>query len=153
MRKRKIDILFPIVLLFSFLLCAIMLLTVFSNTYTSIINDLQENSTEQIALSYIQEKIKQSNETIEIIQKDNMDCIALNTTINNIKYQTLIYKLDDELMELFTKENSDISLDNGTKIMQISNFEIDSYKNDLYKITVNNANIIVNGGLLYEETN
>lgn len=153
MRKRKIDILFPIVLLFSFLLCAIMLLTVFSNTYTSIINDLQENSTNQIALSYIQEKIKQNNETIEIIPKDNVNCIALNTTINNTKYQTLIYKLDDELMELFTKENSDISLDNGTKIMKIDNFEIDSYENNLYKITVNNSDIIVNGGPLYEETN
>lgn len=124
--KHMIDILFPITLFFVLAASALMVIVLAAKIYENTTENSYRNHQSRIALSYISEKIHQSDGEGDIFIDQFEDCDALifEQTFDDKDYRTYIYYYDGALRELFAKEDVEISLSDGKVILELQEFSM-----------------------------
>jgi hypothetical protein len=117
---------------------SVMIISLGKNIYDSINKDRNINYELQVSLSYIANKIRQSDkkESVEIRELNGVDAIVINEIFDEEKYQTWIYFYNGVIYEMFADIDSDFELSDGMKVVEADFFKVEKIKDNLYKFTV-----------------
>lgn len=135
--RHAIDLLFPIALFFVFAASALIVLTLAADIYGSTTGELRVNDENRTALSYISEKIRQSDVKggMEIADVEGTQCLVMSAEYNGQKYATYIYEYEGTLKELFARDDAPVSLKSGMDIMAVSSLSMEKDSDTLYRFT------------------
>ncbi len=136
--RHVIDMVFPIALFFVFAASALAVLILAADIYSSANRQLDVNEEKYTPLSYISEKIRQSDTggAIDIVNIDGTECLALSENYDGVGCTTYIYACDGMLKELFIRDDVPVSLEGGTDILEIVSLEIDEPEEGLFRFTL-----------------
>lgn len=125
-RKHMIDFLFPIALFFVFALSAVTLILLAAGIYRSTTENSSLNYTSRTGLSYISEKVHQSDADGGIYYGsfDGCEALILEQTYGENTYYTYIYAYDGALRELFIRDGVDAKASDGQTILEVESFAI-----------------------------
>jgi len=136
--KHVIDLLFPIVLFFVFVLSAVGVLVIAADIYTNTIDEIQTKDESRTALSYIATKIRQNDtlDSISITTIEGTDCLSLKATKENLNCHTYIYLYDGAIREIFVMDKVSFKLSDGVPILEVGGFKMEHIDTHLYHFTV-----------------
>lgn len=136
-QQHVIDLLFPVALFFVFALSALTVIMLATHVYQKTTEESTLNYTAQTSLSYIREKIHQADAAgqIGLTQLEDCQALALTQTQGDATYVTYIYAWDGSLRELFVREGTAISPEDGRELLPISSFSIEKLGDRLYRFS------------------
>ena len=137
-KKHIIDLIFPIGLFFVFAASSFALVILAANIYSSTVHKSQSSFGTRTVLSYITEKIRQSdqNDAVSLGTFDGQKALVLKQTYDNdITYTTYIYEYRGTLRELFIQDGVKASAGNGREITQVQDFSIEELDRRLFQFT------------------
>ena len=116
---------------------SVMIISLGKNIYDNINNDRNTNYDLRVSLSYIANKIRQSDkkDAVEITELNGINSVVINEVYDEEEYRTYIYFYDGAIYEMFTDRDSAFDLSDGMKITDVDLFEINVIKDSLYKFT------------------
>ena len=126
-RKHMVDILFVLTLFFVFALSALTLVVLGANIYRSTVDHMDESFTDRTSYAYVTQKLRQNDEagTLSLGEFDGNDSFVITQEINNTIYNTYIYEYDGYLCELLARADAGLGAADGTRILELADFEID----------------------------
>ncbi|HAQ39395.1 MAG TPA: hypothetical protein DCM73_00140 [Clostridiales bacterium] len=129
-----------IFIMFLFLLIAVlsvMIILLGKDIYSSINEDRAANYDRRVSLSYMANKIRQSDKenSVRIENLNGENAIVINETYDDENYETWIYFYDNAIYEMFTDAGSEFSPDDGMRILEVESLGIEKLKDNLYKFT------------------
>lgn len=137
--QHTIDFLFSIALFFVFSATALVVLLLSANIYKDIVTDSENNFETGTALSYIAEKIHQSDEngarSIYLSEFDGYEALAISQEYDALTYITYIYEHNGELKECFIRDGSSVSASAGTTIMQVGELHFTQITDELLSVS------------------
>ncbi|HHZ02217.1 MAG TPA: DUF4860 domain-containing protein [Tissierellia bacterium] len=141
-KQFSFNFIFIMLLYIIIVILSIGIISLGKNIYDNINEDRNTNYELRVSLSYIANKIRQSDKegTIEIRSLHNRDALLINEVYDGESYETWIYFYEDGLYEMFTDEGASFELSDGMKIVDVDEFRIDKIKNNLYKFTAESNN-------------
>lgn len=136
-KKHMIDFIFPVVLFFVFALCALAVLLLSAGIYQSTTEHSARAYNARTGLSYISEKIHQNdvNGGVRIGTLDGQEALILTQTHEDVEYSTYIYTYNNELKELFLKENATADPTAGTTILDVQDFQMEQLGPHLFQFS------------------
>lgn len=136
-RNHMIDFLFPVALFFVFAVSALTVILLATNIYRSTTKNSSLNYTANTCLSYITEKIHQSDENgnVSIGTFDGLDALVIEQEFNDETYFTYIYASQNELKELFVKEGVQVTASSGKTILPIQSFTMEQAAKQAFSFT------------------
>ena len=138
-RKNRFSFQFIFVMLLYLIIVilSVMIISLGKNIYDSINKDRNTNYELRVSLSYIANKIRQSDRVgaVEITELKGTDAVLINEVYDEEKYQTWIYFYDGAIYEMFTDTGNNFELSDGMKVVEADNFHIEKVNNNLYKFT------------------
>ncbi len=162
-KKHMVDILFVLTLFFVFALSALTLVVLGANIYRSTVNHMDESFTDRTSYAYITQKLRQNDEAgaISISEFGGRNACVITQEINNTVYNTYIYAYDGYLCELLARADMDMQPGDGTRILELTDFRIESVNPALYRIHLSASDGEImdmyisshtsEGGAVYEE--
>ncbi len=132
---------FVMLLYLIIVILSVMIISLGKNIYDRINKDRNTNYELRVSLSYIANKIRQSDidKAVEITKLNGVDAVLINELFDDEKYQTWIYFYDGAIYEMFTDADTAFELSDGMKVVDADDFNIEKVRDDLYKFTaVNN---------------
>ncbi len=131
-----VSLLFMILLFFALGISSLFVVLTGAHVYENINQRMEENFGGQTALSYISNKVRQSDEkgrvSVEVIA--GTDVLVLTEEIDDVVYQTMIYCQDGHIKELFSEEGSGLGLTDGIEIMDCDKLHFTRVSDNLLKI-------------------
>lgn len=126
-KKHTVDLLFTFALFFVFAVSALTVIVISSNTYHSVSAQTQKNRSARTALSYLAQKVRQNDVHggITVEQIEGKDVLSLKQQYGDSYYITYIYEYENEIRELFIKEQTDFTLRDGKHIADVKDFSIE----------------------------
>lgn len=117
---RSMDFLFSMTLFLVFLLCSVFTILIGSKVYSNIRERNDAAFYSDTALSYIANKVRQSDrsDSISVKKIEEEEVLVLRSEADSLFYETYIYTKDGTLFELFSEENSGLPLEAGTPVME-----------------------------------
>ena len=114
---------------------SVMIISLGKNIYDNINNDRNTNYDLRVSLSYIANKIRQSDkkDAVEITELNGINSVVINEVYDEEEYRTYIYFYDGAIYEMFTDRDSAFDLSDGMKITDVDFFEINVIEDSLYK--------------------
>lgn len=135
----KVEVILVMILILLMGLAVFTLVISSSDTYKNVIDEKENLSNLRIASSYIDNKIKQSDEQSSIYIKNNPingeASIVIVQRVDNENYETWIYLSDKMLKEAYIKQNQDFTDDMSFDIASIEEF-VPSINDDIMEITI-----------------
>ena len=135
----KVEVILVMILILLMGLAVFTLVVSSSDTYKNVIDEKENLSNLRIAASYIDNKIKQSDEQSSIYIKNNPingeASIVIVQRVDNENYETWIYLSDKMLKEAYIKQNQEFTDDMSFDIASIEEF-VPSINDDIMKITI-----------------
>lgn len=132
-RNQTVQFLFTMLLFLILTICAVVTVTFGTRVYRNIDSRMNENFSSTTSLSYISNKIKQSDErnaiSVETIQ--NTKVLKIEQEIEGNKYVTRIYYFKGKLKELFCSNDYIFDLEDGLDIMDSEGINFRLYKEKL----------------------
>lgn len=128
-KKHVVDLIFPIALFFVFAATSLIVVLMASNIYSSTTKASKEGFETRTVLSYITEKIHQSdeNQSISVSTFDGLDALVIRRQYeDNNSYTTYIYEDNGVLRELFIKDGTDASASDGKELMPVNHFTVEA---------------------------
>jgi len=131
-----ISLLFMILLFFAPGICSLFAVLTGARVYENINVRMEQNFSGQTALSYISNKISQSDREgmISVETINGTDVLVLAEDYDGIRYQTLIYCEDGTIKELFSETDSGLTLEDGIDIMECNGLRFTLVSDNLLKI-------------------
>ena len=128
---------FVMLLYLIIVILSVMIISLGKNIYNNINKDRNTNYELRVSLSYIANKIRQSDkkEAVEIKEINGVDALVINEIYDGEKYQTCIYFYNGVIYEMFTDIDSDFELSDGMKVVEADFLKIEKMKDYLYKFT------------------
>ena len=141
-QNHKIEIIFPIMLLFIFAISALVVTLFATRVYEKTVNNTLRNDSARTAVAYVTEKIHQNDvsSAIELRDIGGSQALCINKTANGKEYVSYIYFDDGRLKELYASRDMDVNKSLGTEICELKSFSINSAGNSLYRINCEDAN-------------
>ena len=144
MRQEKhfiVDILFVLALFGVFAVSALALVTIGADVYQHTVQDMSTNYESRTAVSYITEKIRQSDTEggVSLTTLEDVPAICMTSQIDTDAYCTYLYLYDGQLKELFMKQGADLGgsmLPAGTDILPLTALSLDYAAEDLLQIAL-----------------
>ncbi|KAF5042244.1 DUF4860 domain-containing protein [Sedimentibacter saalensis] len=132
---------FIMLLFLIIVILSVMIIVLGKNIYVNINEDRDSNYELRVSLSYIANKIRQSDKqgTVEIRNYENNNAVVINETYDDENYETWIYFYDNAIYEMFTDENATFLPEEGMKIVDCDSLEITKIKDNLYKFAVSSS--------------
>ena len=130
---------FPFILIMLLYLIIVILsvLIIFlgKNIYDNINEERNTNYNLRVSLSYIANKIRQSDKSgsVEIKQVNGENALVLNEEYDDEQYQTWIYFYEGGIYEMFTDSENTFDLSDGMKLVDADVFNIEKDRDDLYR--------------------
>lgn len=120
--NRSMDSLFSILLFLIFILCSVFIILIGSQVYSNIRARNDAAFLSDTALSYVTNKVRQSDKEgcIRIEEREGQEVLLLSSGTESPVYETLIYCRSGYLMELYSEQDSGLTLDAGIPIMECS---------------------------------
>lgn len=136
-KKHTIDLLFPFALFFVLAASSLIVVLLASRIYQKNIDLSQDNYESRTALSYVCEKVRQSDErgAVSLDTFDGQDALALRQTYNGQLYYTYIYEYDGYLRELFIGDGVSANAADGRPILAVHNFKITEISKRIFEIS------------------
>ena len=135
----KVEVILVMILILLMGLAVFTLVVSSSDTYKNVIDEKENLSNLRIAASYIDNKIKQSDEQSSIYIKNNPingeASIVIVQRVDNENYETWIYLSDKMLKEAYINQNQDFTDDMSFDIASIEEF-VPSINHDIMEITI-----------------
>lgn len=140
-RRHMIDFIFPIALFFVFALSALTLVLFAARIYRSTTENSSLQYTSRTGLSYISEKIHQSDGhgAITLGSFDGCDALVIEQSYEEETYFTYIYVHEQNLKELFIKEGVAADASDGRIILEIQDFSIEQLSENLFRFNCTDA--------------
>ena len=115
----SVSFLFSMLLFLTFVLCSVFTVLIGSRVYQNIRARNDAAFYTDTALSYITNKVRQSDRASQITISDmeGHKVLVLGSDYDGIRYETWIYTKDGSLMELFSEQGSGLTLSDGLAIM------------------------------------
>ena len=142
MRQEKhfiVDILFVLALFGVFAVSALALVTIGADVYQHTVQDMSTNYESRTAVSYITEKIRQSDTdgSVLLTTLEEVPALCLTSQLEGETYCTYLYLYDGQLKELFMKQGASLGgsvLPAGTDILPLSELAFSYAAEDLLQI-------------------
>lgn len=135
----KVEVILVMILILLMGLAVFTLVISSSDTYKNVIDEKENLSNLRIAASYIDNKIKQSDEQSSIYIKNNPingeASIVIVQRVDNENYETWIYLSDRMLKEAYIKQEQEFTDDMSFDIASIEEF-VPSINDDIMEITI-----------------
>ena len=135
----KVEVILVMILILLMGLAVFTLVVSSSDTYKNVIDEKENLSNLRIATSYIDNKIKQSDEQSSIYIKNNPingeASIVIVQRVDNENYETWIYLSDKMLKEAYINQNQDFTDDMSFDIASIEEF-VPSINDAIMEITI-----------------
>ena len=135
----KVEVILVMILILLMGLAVFTLVVSSSDTYKNVIDEKENLSNLRIAASYIDNKIKQSDEQSSIYIKNNPingeASIVIVQRVDNENYETWIYLSDRMLKEAYIKQELEFTDDMSFDIASIEEF-VPSINDDIMEITI-----------------
>lgn len=135
----KVEVILVMILILLMGLAVFTLVVSSSDTYKNVIDEKENLSNLRIATSYIDNKIKQSDEQSSIYIKNNPingeASIVIVQRVDNENYETWIYLSDKMLKEAYIKQELEFTDDMSFDIASIEEF-VPSINDDIMEITI-----------------
>lgn len=140
--RHMVDLLFTLALFCAFAGCALMVVIMGANVYSKGVDSMQSNFDVRTSISYIAAKLRQGDEkqSIHCENLGTIPALTLDKTINGTTYRTWIYSYEGALCEVFTLRELPISPSEGQRIMELNSLTPQKLSDNLFKITVEEAN-------------
>lgn len=128
---------FVMLLYLIIVILSVMIISLGKNIYDNINEERNTNYELRVSLSYIANKIRQSDKdkTVEIKDLHGVNALVINEVFDEERFQTWIYFYDGAIYEMFTDEENLFELSDGMKVVEADLFNIEEVKHDLYKFT------------------
>lgn len=141
----RIEVLFPIVLFLIFTLSALIVILFAARIYQGTIEDGNAQYRENIAFSYLTQKIHQTdtNGSVSVGTLDGNQALLLNETYEGMPYTTYIYAYDGKIRELFIAADESVSSlvpGSGMEIFEAKSMDVSMLYNNLLSITITDEN-------------
>ncbi|MCI8996687.1 MAG: DUF4860 domain-containing protein [Lachnospiraceae bacterium] len=135
--RHMIDLLFPVALFFVFALSALTVLLIAARIYQSTTEHSSLHDTSRTSLSYISEKLHQSDEagSVSLGTFDGCDALIIQQTHGEHTYYTYIYSYEGQLRELFVKAGVNTSASSGMAILEVQDFSMEELSDGLLKFS------------------
>ncbi len=138
-RGSEVEVILVMILILLMGLAVFTLVVSSSDTYKNVIDEKENLSNLRIAASYIDNKIKQSDEQSSIYIKNNPingeASIVIVQRVDNENYETWIYLSDRMLKEAYIKQEQEFTDDMSFDIASIEEF-VPSINDDIMEITI-----------------
>lgn len=133
MSHTSLDFVFILALLCIFAFGALMAVILGSNTYKGIKEGVDSNFEFRTPLSYISTKVRQNDRvnSIQIIQKEGVDALVLESLDNGEICQTWIYEYQESLCEVYLEKGTPFQLGDGLVILPSNGLEFTMEDNSL----------------------
>ena len=153
-RSHVIDLIFPLAVLFVFAASSLVVLILSVHIYTGQTEQSEAHYRTDTPLSYVEEKIRQNDVagSITVMTLDGTECLALKNSSDGIDSTTYLYVSDGWLKELFVRDDTDVSLNAGKNIIEVSHFKVAELNNGLYRITITDTEGVTNSRILSERS-
>lgn len=153
----SVDLLFSFILFLLFATTGISIVLIGSQVYGSATTQMEETYTSRTALSYVSEKIRQcdSSGAIELTQPEGFadNALLLHENIAGNGYDTFIYFYDGALRELFVKNGTKITPEQGTSIVSLRSFTIEEIGEKFYLLSTTEKSGKTNRVMMHQKTN
>lgn len=127
------DFIFSMLLFLVFILCSVFTILIGSRVYGNIRARNDAAFYSDTALSYITNKVRQSDRTgsISVRTVEGQSILVLASDYDGILYETWVYTKDGTLLELFSEQGSGLTVEDGLPIMDCEpiSFSIADKKN------------------------
>lgn len=135
-----IDILFPIALFWALAASAFPMTLLAADVYKESVALEEENYAARTCLSYVVEKIRQSDEKsgITLGNLDGIPCLMLRWHFGERTYVTYLYHDGGVLRELLLEEGMTVKASDGQEILQVRDFQITMQQAGIFKIVCGN---------------
>lgn len=148
-RSQTVQFLFTMVLFFAMAICALFTILLGAKVYENITDRMDQNFTGTTALSYVSNKVRQGDEAgaVTVADMEGTPVLKIDQRYGEEVYNTLIYFRDGQIKELFSKEDSGLTLDDGMNIMESQGIQFEMLRGDLLKVETkgeNSGSIILN---------
>lgn len=139
-RKHSADFLFLFIVFGFFAVLAFFTVVLGAGFYRSTVSNSQKLGSADMAVSYIAEKLRQTDEegSFSVAEFGDSQALALRSRSGSETFVTWIYTWDGTLRELFVRENAEISPAMGTSLAEISRLTITPVSGTLYKLQAEN---------------
>lgn len=139
-RKHVIDFLFPLALFFVLTATSVALVVLASGTYSRQVQDSEDSFVSRTALSYVTEKIHQTDEYGAVYAGtfDGQDAIVICQTYSEQTYMTYLYEYDGYLRELFIQDGVDAKASDGRRILASDSFSFEESQEGLFHLYCTN---------------
>lgn len=134
-RRHMIDFIFPIALFFVFALSALTLILLAARIYQSTTENSSLQYTARTGLAYISEKIHQADGdgSIYLGSFDGCDALVMEQTYGEDTYRTYIYAYEQNLKELFIRDDVSAGAADGRTILEIRDFSMNQISDNLFQ--------------------
>lgn len=141
-RQFSFQFVFILLLFLMIVIMSLMIILLGKNIYSSINEDRTSNYEKRVSLSYVANKIRQSDKenNIKIENLHGRNAVVINEKYDDEIYETWIYYYDNAIYEMFTDAGAEFNLEDGMRIMEIENFNIEEINDNLYKFTASSNN-------------
>jgi len=144
-KNRNIDTVFVLIVFGIFAFSVLMVLMLGAGVYRNINEISRSKQDEHTVASYVWTKIKNfdSKDSITVGSFGDSSALFIAEEIGNVQYQTIIYKYDGWLHELFSEKALEFSPQNGRRIVQIDEMEFSYADNGLIEITTGDKKLLI----------
>lgn len=138
--QRGAEQLFPSLLFFVFVLCAVFTILIGSRVYENIRERDNASFRTDTALAYMTNKVRQGDiaDSVEIRMEGDTQILVLTSVLEDMEFETWIYQMDGGLYELFTMTDSGLDTSAGQRIMDCGpvSFSMDGTDNGETMLTI-----------------
>lgn len=118
----NMDFIFSMLLFLVFILCSVFTILIGSRVYSNIRARNDAAFYSDTALSYITNKVRQSDraDCVNVRTIDGQEVLVLTSDFYGTLYETWIYTKDGALLELFSEQGSGLTAEDGLPVMDCS---------------------------------
>ncbi len=136
--RHTVDIIFILALFGAFIVSALLIVVLGARVYQTTVNQSGQNFASRTALAYVTEKIRQHDEdgSVSIAEVEGQPVLRLAQSYGNTSYYTYLYYDDGYLKEITVEDFYQLSLQDGEKILAVSDFEMKKLNDALYSFKI-----------------
>ncbi len=140
-KQHIIDIVFVLALFCVFVVLALFVVVLGADVYKGISQKMDDNYDVRTSLSYITEKIRQSDgeNEVKLGNINGKDAIVLSKTINTKTYETWIFEGEGQLREITVKAGYNVKEGDGQPIIPLNSATFNKNGDSLLEISVENT--------------
>lgn len=137
-RRHAVDILFTLALFCVLAASSILVMVMGVHVYQGIAQRMSTNFDLRTSLTYISTKLRQNDTAGAIYVTDfgGQEALALDQTVGDSVYRTLIYQYNGSLCELFAAKDVECLPEDGQPIMDIERFTFTNAGEGLIRLSV-----------------